>query len=401
MNALQSVKSFFLPTSSADWWVQFRKWEHLCCPKQPTVRLVFLFLFFLLLELTVFAITLLYVPSRMHTGSFFLDNGVPAILIIATTGSVVKLSHMLSQRHRIGAISDTLQQFDHTIQMLDFRMKCDEIVYWTAGWSITFAITTLIFSVTIKVFGSVVFEHVGTGLMIVFINITNIPYSVFTVWFIVCELCIRCRMQLLHSLLDGGMRSMAPSRRIEMVKRSSQLLAGVTNLHADLSSIVGHVSAIFCVQVTISLSAFTILLIFCIFSYYRAAVVMGEIETNFAWLTICWSLYNSCFQIPKVLFGAWIRQGSNQLTKLVHHHLRHADEFMVQNQLFILSQQLEHYSLTIRPWYYTINWPVYATVRRYAWNRCGATWAGIKCHLFPVPGNWLYQHVRCNFDTVR
>uniref|UniRef100_A0A182PR70 Gustatory receptor n=1 Tax=Anopheles epiroticus TaxID=199890 RepID=A0A182PR70_9DIPT len=361
MDLLKQAKNLklLIPTSSTDWWVQFRKWEELCCPKQPTVRLVLLFSFFLIMELSVFILTLVYIPSRMHTSSFFLDNGVPAILIIGTTGSVVKLSHMFSQRKRFGVISSALQHFDQTLQRLDFQLRCDEVLYWTAGWSLSFGITTLFFSVAVHVFGCVVFKHVGPFLMVVFLNITNIPYIVFMVWFILLEICVWCRLKLLHSLIDSGMRLAITGKRMGISKRPNHLLAGLSDLHAELSSVVGHISAAFGVQITVSLCAYTILLIFCIFSYYRAAVVMGEIETNFAWLTVCWSLYNSCFMIPMILFGAFIRQSSDKLTTQVHHHLRHASELVIQNQ------QMDHYSFAIHPWFYTIEWSVYALVIGY------------------------------------
>ncbi|XP_052891734.1 putative gustatory receptor 28b [Anopheles moucheti] len=362
---VQKLKTLFFELS-ANWWTEFRQWEHLCCPQRTTVRLVFLFLFFLLLELSVFVITLLYIPSRIDTGSFFLDNGVPAILIIGTTGSVFGLTHMLSQRSQIGGVSLTLQHFDRTLQQLDFRLRCEQISYWTTGWFVTVLITTILFSIAIQVFGSMVFNNLNTIVLIAFINVTNIPYIIFTVWFLVCELCVSYRVRLLHSLLEGEMRSMATTSRMDnKVKRPSHLIAGLTDLHAELTIAVRHIRAVFSMHITVTFGAYVILLIFCIFSYYRAAVVLGEIETNFAWLTGCWSLYNSCFLIPKVLFGAWIRMEADRLTKLVHYHLRNSREQMVQNQLYILSQQLEHHSFSIRTGLFTINWPVYASVIGY------------------------------------
>uniref|UniRef100_A0A182RG09 Gustatory receptor n=1 Tax=Anopheles funestus TaxID=62324 RepID=A0A182RG09_ANOFN len=358
---LQKLKAFFF-TSSADWWAEFRQWEQLCCPQRTTVRLVFLFLFFLLLEVGVLVITLLYIPSRMDTGSFFLNNGVPVILSIGTTGCVMSLTHMLSQRARIGGMGSTMQHFDRTLQQLDFRLRCEEVTYWTTGWSLTVLITTTLFSIAIQVFGSMVFNNLNTIILVAFINITNFPYIVFTVWFIVCELCVTYRVKLLHSLLDGEMRSMVTTRRMDKIKRPSHVLAGLTDLYAELSNAVEHISAVFGVHVMVTLGAYVTLLIFCVFSYYRAAVVLGEIETNFAWLTVSWSLYNSCYLLPKVLFGAWIRKETDRLIKLVHHHLRQAGEQIVQDQLYILSQQLEHRSLSIRTGLFTINWPVYASV---------------------------------------
>ncbi|XP_035919700.1 uncharacterized protein LOC118517564 isoform X1 [Anopheles stephensi] len=359
---VQKLQSLFFP-SSAEWWVQFRAWEQLCCPKRTTVRLVVLFCFFLLLELTVFFVTLLYIPSRIDSGSFFLDYGVPAILLIATIGSVVNLTHMLSQRGKISGVSSTLQRFDRTLQRLDFRLRCEEISYWTAGWSLTVMIATILFSVAIQAFGRLVFNHMNTIVLIAFLNVTNFPYIIFTVWFMMCELCVWYRVKLLQSLLDGEMRSMAASTRLEKSKRLSMVIAGLTDLHAELCIAVGHIRAVFAVQASVTLGAYIILLIFCIFSYYRAAVVLGQIETNFAWLMICWSAYNSCFLIPKVLFGAWIQMAADQFTKLVHRNLRHAGEEAVQHQLHILSQQLGHHALNIRTCFFNINWPVYASVR--------------------------------------
>ncbi|XP_050072064.1 uncharacterized protein LOC126559946 [Anopheles maculipalpis] len=358
---VQKLKSLFMP-SSDEWWAQFNEWEQLCCPKRTTFRLVVLFSFFLLLELTVFFVTLLYIPSRIDSGSFFLDYGVPAILLIATIGSVVNLTHMLSQRDKISDMSSTMQRFDRTLQQLDFRLRCEEVSYWAAAWSLTTVIATILFSVAIQAFGRMVFDRMNTIVLIVFLNVTNFPYIIFTVWFLVCELCVWYRVKLLHALLDGEMRSFAISRRLEKAKRPSQAIAGLTDLHAELCIAVGHIRAVFGVQASVTLGAYIVLLIFSIFSNYRAAVVLGEIETNFAWLMICWSTYNSCFLIPKVLFGAWIRMAADQLTKLVHHHLRQTKEEILQHQLHILSQQLDHHSLNIRTCFFTINWPVYASV---------------------------------------
>uniref|UniRef100_A0A182WR20 Gustatory receptor n=1 Tax=Anopheles minimus TaxID=112268 RepID=A0A182WR20_9DIPT len=352
---VQKLKKIFF-TSTADWWAEFRQWEQLCCPKQTTMRLVFLFLFFLLLQFTVFFITLLYIPSHINTGSFFLNNGVPAILIIGNTGSVMALTHMLSQRSRIGGIGTTLQQFDRTLQQLDFRLGCVEVVYWTTGWTLTVVITTILFSIAIQLFGSLIFNNLNTTVLTVFMNVTNFPYIIFTVFFIICELCVTYRVKLLQSLLDGEMCSLATARRMEKATRPSHVIAGLTDLHAQLSTVVGHMRAVFGLHVTVTMGAYVILFIFCIFSYYRAAVVLGEIETNFALLTICWTLYNSCYLLPKILFGAWIRTETDKLTKLVHHYLRQTGEDIVQDQ------QLEHVSLNIRTGLFTLNWPVYASV---------------------------------------
>uniref|UniRef100_A0A182NR01 Gustatory receptor n=1 Tax=Anopheles dirus TaxID=7168 RepID=A0A182NR01_9DIPT len=355
----EKFQTYFI-ASSADWWAKFREWEQLCCPRTATVRIVLLFLFFLLLELIVFVITLIYIPSRIETGSFLLDNGVPSILIIASIGSIVMLAHMLSRRKCIGVVATTLQRFDQTLQRLDFRLRCEEVIYWTVGWIITFVVTTILFSISIQVFGSMVFgSNMNVAALVVFINVANVPYTICSIWAMIFALCVWYRLKLLNTLTDNSMRALATTGRKERTKRS-HTVAGLTDLQSELATVVEHINAVFGLQMTLSLSAFTMLLIFCIFSYYRAAVVMGDTERYFAWLIICWSLYNCCTQLPKVLFGSWIGIAAKRQTRLVYHYLRQSDDI-----LSILSQQLEHLPLTIRSWFSTINWPVYATIIGY------------------------------------
>ncbi|KFB43614.1 AGAP001137-PA-like protein [Anopheles sinensis] len=268
----------------------------------------------------------------MATGSYLLDVGVPSILLIATTGSVVKLSHMLGQRNRITKISSSVQYFDNTIQRLDFRMRCDEVNQWLTGLVAGFCIATVLLSIATAIFGNMVFNKTSTILLVAFIDVSNIPYIIFLILFMACELSVRCRLKLLCTLVKNGLTLTASKARKDIVMLH-HLVAGITDLHNVLSAIVQHINALFLVEVFMCLAAYTSLLIFTLFSYYRAAVVMGETEYNFAWLTIAWSIYNSLFVLPTILFGAWARIESKRFSKLVHLMLRTTNDNLLQDQV--------------------------------------------------------------------
>ncbi|XP_058117567.1 uncharacterized protein LOC131288948 [Anopheles ziemanni] len=336
----------------------------LYCPKRTTFRSIFLFITVIVLDVIVFVVTWHYEPLHMATGSYFLDIGVPSILLIATAGSIVKLSHMLIRKSRITEISSSIQYFDKTIQRLDFRMRCDEVNQWLTGLVAGFFIATLLLSIATGIFGNMVFNKIGTILLVAFIDISNIPYIVFLILFMACELSVWCRLKLLCTLVKNGL-SFTASRARKDIVMLHHLVAGLTDLHNVLSAIVQHINALFLVQVFMCLAAYTSLLIFTLFSYYRAAVVLGETEYNFARLTVAWSIYNSLFVLPTILFGAWARIEANRFSKLVHLMLRTSNDNLLQDQLLALSLQLHHRPLGIRTCFVPLNWPAYASMIGY------------------------------------
>uniref|UniRef100_A0A182FRZ5 Gustatory receptor n=1 Tax=Anopheles albimanus TaxID=7167 RepID=A0A182FRZ5_ANOAL len=330
-------------------------WGRICCPKTSNVRFWFMFLTFLLLEIVVLTASLFVIPSAMNTNSPLLDSGLPAILRISSWGAIVKLWHMFSQRHRMWKMTFGLQQFDNALQKLDFRMRSVEMNYWVLGWSIEFLLGTIYLNASGIIFGSMIFNYGTLTVLIVLINIANLPYTLFLIWFNVSELCVWYRIKMLSTLLRNGRPAALTGDRKDHT-RQRKLATEISMLHYELSTVVQHINSVFGVQLTMSLCAYTILSIFGLFSYYRATIVDRDLETHFCRLIISWTIYNSATVWPAVLFGALVYGGVNRFGKEVHAFLRQTEDERAQNQ------QLDHRSITIKTGFFFVNWPVFASV---------------------------------------
>ncbi|XP_050086665.1 uncharacterized protein LOC126571865 [Anopheles aquasalis] len=339
-------------------------WERICCPKQSTIPFWVMFLSFFLLEIVVLTTSLIVIPSTMKTNSPLLDSGLPAILRISSWGAIIKLSHMFSQRHRVWKVSFGLQRFDSILQKLDFRLHNEEMNYWVIVWTIELLLGTICLNATGIIFGGMIFNYGTLILLIVLMNIANLPYTIFLIWFIVGELCVWYRIKMLSTLLQNGRQAALTSDRKDHT-RYRKLAMEISILHYELSTVVQNINSVFGVQLMMSLCAYTILSIFALFSYYRATVVDRDLETHFCQLMISWVIYNSATVWPAILFGALVYGGANRFGKEVHAFLRQAEDERAQNQFFTLAQQLDHRSIAIKTGLFFVNWPVFASVIGY------------------------------------
>ncbi|XP_058060993.1 uncharacterized protein LOC131211510 [Anopheles bellator] len=347
--------------NSNRWSDELLKWEQLCCPKQSSICVSLMLVCFLLLQIVVILVSIFILPSTLNTQSQLLNNGLLWILIIAPAGSVVSLSRMILQRQRMWKITSELQLFDRTLLRLDFRIRCNEINYWGVGWAAIFAVGTSLFNAAAIGFGSLIFNPLNLAVLIVLINIINLPRAMLTVWFIICELCVWYRIKSLCKLLTNG-RQAANVATPKDTAKYRILVAGTTALHYNLSCVVEHINGVFGVQVVFSMVGNTVLNIFCIFACYRAAVVMGEVERLFSMMLISWTFYTSSIMLPAVLYGAWLCREATQFAREVHAFLRQVDDEGLQNQLCALSQQSQHRSMALTVGGHTLNWPVFATM---------------------------------------
>ncbi|XP_052868574.1 uncharacterized protein LOC128274418 [Anopheles cruzii] len=347
--------------NSNRWSDELLKWEQLCCPKQSSICVSLMLGSFLLLQIVVVLVSIFIIPSTLTTQSELLNNGLLWILIVAPAGSVLSLTRMIFQRQRLWKITSGLQQFDRTLARLDFRIRCTELNYWVVGWGAIFAVGTSLFNAAAIGLGSLIFNHLNLAVLIVLINIINLPRATLTVWFIICELCVWYRMKSLCKLLTNGRQAASVATPKDTAKFRI-LLAGTTALHHNLSCVVEHINGVFGVQVVFSMVGYTVLYIFCVFACYRAAVVRGEVERHFSMMLICWTAYTSSIMLPAVLYGAWLCREATQFAREAHAFLRQVDDEGLQNQLSALSQQLQHRSMAPTVGGHTLNWPVFATM---------------------------------------
>ncbi|ETN59170.1 gustatory receptor [Anopheles darlingi] len=268
----------------------------------------------------------------MKTNSALLDSGLPAILRISSWGAIIKLSHMFSQRNRIWKVSVGLQRFDSVLQRLDFRLHSEEMNYWVIAWRIELLLGTIFLNVTGIYFGSMIFNYGTLILLIVLMNIANLPYTIFLIWFIIAELCVWYRLKLLSTLLLNSRRAAMTGDRKDLT-RHRKLAMEISTLHYELSTVVQHINSVYGVQLTMSLCAYTILSIFGLFSYYRATVVDRELETHFCRLMISWTTYNSATMVPAILFGALVYGDAKRFGKEIYAFLRQTEDERVQNQV--------------------------------------------------------------------